>query len=101
VARPVLRGPRRSNALGLPDTDSGIAPDGLVTVYLAAGCGKVHVEVIDEGSATSTPVVRQVHDDSDGGRGLWMLDLMATAWGSHLDDEAAGVVWFEIAHGAA
>ncbi|MFF4776469.1 ATP-binding protein [Microtetraspora fusca] len=80
-------------------SDSGREPDGFVTVFVAAGVGIAHVEVIDDGSATSVPTVREASEASDGGRGLWMVDAMATAWGVHHDDEAGNAVWFEIRDG--
>lgn len=80
-------------------SDSGRGPDGLVTVFLAAGAGIVHAEVVDAGSATSLPVVREVTDDSDGGRGLLLVDLLATTWGIHHDDQAGNAVWFQVGGG--
>jgi len=54
-----------------------------------------HLEVTDDGSATSTPAVRVPEADDDGGRGLWLVDLLATEWGSH-HDGASRSVWFQI-----
>ncbi|WP_433224653.1 ATP-binding protein [Microtetraspora malaysiensis] len=77
-------------------SDSGRKSDGLVTVFLAAGDGGAYCEVIDDGSATSVPSVRGASDDGDGGRGLWMVNAMADAWGFHHDDEVGNAVWFRI-----
>ncbi|KAA9375986.1 MULTISPECIES: ATP-binding protein [Microbispora] len=77
-------------------SDSGRNPDGLVTVVLATGGGIAHCEVIDDGSATSVPVVRDLSEEDAGGRGLWMVNAMADAWGFHHDDEVGNVVWFRI-----
>ncbi|MEU8056038.1 ATP-binding protein [Microbispora bryophytorum] len=77
-------------------SDSGRNPDGLVTVVLATGGGVTHCEMIDDGSATSVPVVRDLSDEDAGGRGLWMVSAMADAWGFHHDDEVGNVVWFRI-----
>ncbi|MFF5208885.1 ATP-binding protein [Streptosporangium sp. NPDC000396] len=78
-------------------SDSGRTLDGRVTVYVTRAPGVIHVEVVDDGSATSAPAVQTPEADSDGGRGLWLVDLIATAWGSHHDDEAGGSVWFQVA----
>lgn len=40
--------------------------------------GDVHVEVTDGGAATGTPAVRAPGPDEDGGRGLWLVNLLAT-----------------------
>ncbi|GAA2878656.1 hypothetical protein GCM10010517_40730 [Streptosporangium fragile] len=72
-------------------SDSGRSADGRMTVYVARLPGAVHVEVTDDGSAAHAP-----EPDDEGGRGLWLVDLVATAWGSHHDDEAGGSVWFRV-----
>ena len=77
-------------------SDSGRTPDGQVMVRVTHSPGDIHVEVTDGGSATSTPTVRMPESDEDGGRGLWLVDLLATAWGSHRG-EATGSVWFQVA----
>ncbi|MER5418280.1 ATP-binding protein [Streptosporangium roseum] len=77
-------------------SDSGRTAGGRVTVHLTHDLGVVHVEVTDDGSTTSTPAVHVPDADSDGGRGLWLVDLLATAWGSHHDDEAGRSVWFQV-----
>ncbi|MEV7009515.1 ATP-binding protein [Streptosporangium sp. NPDC051022] len=80
-------------------SDSGREPDGFFTVFVAAGDGVAHCAVIDEGSATNVPVVREMSDDGNvrgGGRGLWLVSAMADAWGFHHDDESGNAVWFQI-----
>ncbi|MGW0593568.1 ATP-binding protein [Streptosporangium sp. NPDC002607] len=77
-------------------SDSGRAPGGSLTVCLGLGGGMVHAEVIDDGSATSLPFVRATDFDSDGGRGLLLVETMATAWGTHHDPEAGTAVWFHL-----
>ncbi len=76
-------------------SDSGRKPDGLVTVILGAGDGVVHCVVIDDGSATSVPFVQKVTQESGGGRGLWMVSVMADAWGARHED-AGNAVWFRV-----
>ncbi|WP_084517876.1 ATP-binding protein [Microtetraspora niveoalba] len=77
-------------------SDSGRKAGGLVTVFLAAGDGVAHCEVIDDGSAASVPVIREACPEDGSGRGLWMVNVMADAWGVHHDDEAGNAVWFRI-----
>lgn len=80
-------------------SDSGRAPGGSVMVCLGVGGGMVHVEVIDDGSATSVPFIRAANADSDGGRGLFLVEMVAAGWGTHHDDEAGNAVWFHVADG--
>ncbi|WP_440100386.1 ATP-binding protein [Streptosporangium sp. H16] len=77
-------------------SDSGHAPEGSVTVCLGLGAGMVHAEVIDDGSATSLPFVRAAAPDSDGGRGLLLVEAMTTTWGTHHGPEAGTTVWFRL-----
>ena len=77
-------------------SDSGHTPTGSVTVCLGLGGNLVHAEVIDDGSATSLPFIRATDLDSDGGRGLLLVEAMATAWGTHHDPEAGTAVWFRL-----
>lgn len=78
-------------------SDSGRTADGRVTVHVTCNPGVVHVEVTDDGSATSAPAVHVPDAEADGGRGLWLVDLLAAAWGSSRHDEAGRSVWFEVA----
>ncbi|MBG0821144.1 ATP-binding protein [Planomonospora sp. ID91781] len=81
-------------------SDSGRTAGGRVTVRLTlspvSSPGAVHVEVTDDGSAAGAPAVRVPEPGDDGGRGLWLVDLLATEWGCHRD-EAGGSVWFRLA----
>ncbi|MFB9674899.1 ATP-binding protein [Streptosporangium vulgare] len=63
-------------------SDSGRTAGGSVTVCLGLGADMVHAEVIDDGSATSLPFVRAAGPDSDGGRGLLLVEAIATGWAS-------------------
>lgn len=76
-------------------SDSGRTADGRVAVYVARTSAMVHVEVTDDGSAASAPAVRVPEADDDGGRGLWLVEMVAAGWGSHRDD-AGGSVWFRV-----
>lgn len=77
-------------------SDSGRTPGGQVMVRMTHSPGDIHVEVTDGGSATSTPTVRMPESNEDGGRSLWLVNLLATTWGSQRD-EATGSVWFQVA----
>lgn len=76
-------------------SDSGRTTDGRVTVYLARTTTAVHVQVTDDGSVTSTPAVHVPEADGDGGRGLWLVDLLAAEWGFHHDGPGRSV-WFQV-----
>jgi anti-sigma regulatory factor (Ser/Thr protein kinase) len=76
-------------------SDSGRTAGGRVTVRLALSPGAVRVEVTDDGSAAGVPAVRVPEPGDDGGRGLWLVDLLATEWGRRRD-EAGGSVWFRL-----
>ncbi|MFF3440273.1 ATP-binding protein [Streptosporangium sp. NPDC002721] len=76
-------------------SDSGRTADGRVTVYVARTRDRVHVEVTDDGSAASVPAVRVPEAGDDGGRGLWLVEMVAARWGSRRDD-AGGSVWFQV-----
>ncbi|MGC5009576.1 ATP-binding protein [Streptosporangium sp. DT93] len=78
-------------------SDSGRTAGGSVTVCLGLGGGMVHAEVIDDGSEASLPFVRATGLDSDGGRGLFLVEAMAAGWGVHHDTEAGTAVWFRVA----
>ncbi|MEV5414464.1 ATP-binding protein [Thermopolyspora sp. NPDC052614] len=79
-------------------SDSGRLPGGVVTVTLSEPAdGVIRVEVRDAGSPRAGELRAQpdVDENSEGGRGLYLVDLLADKWGSHLDDDGL-VVWFEI-----
>jgi serine/threonine-protein kinase RsbW len=70
-------------------------PGGTVTVVVLQTADGVGVEVRDDGSDFSSPVVK---DDvlSTGGHGLFLVESVAQQWG-HLRDEAGTTVWFWLA----
>ncbi|GGK72325.1 hypothetical protein Sme01_08310 [Sphaerisporangium melleum] len=78
-------------------SDSGRCPAGRITIVVAEHDGTLHIDVIDGGSWTSRPTVcPEVRLDDDGGRGLWLLQEVATDWGWY--ETAAGrAVWFRLA----
>ncbi|GLW05212.1 ATP-binding protein [Microtetraspora sp. NBRC 13810] len=76
-------------------SDSGRTPEERVTVRVIRVSGGVHVEVTDAGSATTAPAVRVPGPEDEGGRGLWLVDLLATAWGTRRG-YGRGTVWFRL-----
>ena len=56
--------------------------------------GMVRVEVHDGGSESS-PNVRTAGELAGSGRGLGLVESLATRWG-HLGDQNGRVVWFEV-----
>lgn len=83
LARPVLRGPRRSNAPGLPDTLSGSKGGEFAVKALDLG-GSVRIEVLDQGGGTTIPALRGTPDSPTAvnGRGLHLVEMLAEDWGS-------------------
>ncbi len=79
-------------------SDSGHRAGGLLTVRLGVGRGVVHVEVIDAGSSASVPAVRDADADGVGGRGLFLVDLLAADWGAYYG-ETGNAVWFRVGYG--
>ncbi|WP_214409892.1 ATP-binding protein [Sphaerisporangium fuscum] len=55
--------------------------------------GTLRCEVQDTSSAL--PEVREAHECDEGGRGMFLLEALATRWGSYRVS-AGKVVWFEI-----
>ena len=72
---------------------------GTVTVLVAESAGGVRIEVTDEGSDLSSPVVRGDVYASDG-HGLFLVQTLSDQWG-YLRDAGATTVWFWLAAGAA
>ncbi|WP_405393431.1 ATP-binding protein [Microbispora hainanensis] len=69
-----------------------------MTVAVAQHSGTLHIDVIDAGSATSTPRVQTGFDaETCAGRGLWLVQELAAAWGWH-ESETGRVVWFQLAN---
>ncbi|MFD0884381.1 ATP-binding protein [Streptosporangium algeriense] len=79
-------------------SDSARHEEGLVTVRIGVGNGMVHVEVLDAGSETGGPAVREATADGLGGRGLFLVDLLSADWGAHCG-EMGGAVWFRVGTG--
>ncbi|MEV6865360.1 ATP-binding protein [Streptosporangium subroseum] len=79
-------------------SDSGLDPDGQITVGVGLGRGLVHIEVIDQGSVLNNiPAMRPVDDDSLSGRGLSWVNHLSSEWGNDHDREIGRAVWFQLA----
>lgn len=70
-------------------------PGGTVTLVVIDLADGIRVEVSDEGSLRSVPVVR---DDltATSGRGLFLVQSLADDWG-YLSDPGGTTVWFRLA----
>ncbi|WP_204017812.1 ATP-binding protein [Sphaerimonospora thailandensis] len=77
-------------------SDSGSRPDGRITVVISHRPGALQVKVIDQGSKKQAPRMLRAAEDSDRGRGLWLVGQIASAWGVY-EDDAGRAVWFELA----
>ena len=71
----------------------GVDEDGWIEIAAAAGDGRVRCEVRDSSDA-GDPVPREPDFDSGGGFGLFLVDAMASRWGT--DRDSALTVWFEL-----
>ncbi|MBB6471557.1 anti-sigma regulatory factor (Ser/Thr protein kinase) [Sphaerisporangium rubeum] len=77
-------------------SESGRRPGGVVTLCVYDDGETVRVEVTDEGSPDSVPRIPERSGLFDeGGRGLWMVQELSSAWGwgQHTNGRT---VWFEI-----
>ncbi|MEV5408573.1 ATP-binding protein [Thermopolyspora sp. NPDC052614] len=79
-----------TNAVRHSDSRHG----GTVTLVAAAMPGVIHIVVIDDGAA-NVPHIGGEEEDGEGGRGLFLVDLLARSWGIY-DDSAGRAVWFEV-----
>jgi anti-sigma regulatory factor (Ser/Thr protein kinase) len=69
-------------------------PGGSVTVVVLGLPGAVRVEVVDNGSARSIPVVKaDVYEPH--GHGLFLVEQLAGSWG-YTRDEVGTTVWFRL-----
>lgn len=61
--------------------------------------GRVRVEVVDGGATVSVPrVAGESGWEAESGRGLFLVDVLTDAWGTHAD-QAGRTVWFEVGTG--
>ena len=74
---------------------SGARSDGTVTVRLAGDSHRVRVEVTDLGG-TSLPRLREFDFCSESGRGLFMVQALATEWSCGRDPSGTTTTWAEV-----
>jgi anti-sigma regulatory factor (Ser/Thr protein kinase) len=67
---------------------------GTFTVVIQPHAQIIRVEVHDGGSETA-PDIRTPEDLASSGRGLGLVELLATRWGN-IGDRDGRVVWFEV-----
>lgn len=65
---------------------------GCLTVRVQLHGDQVRVEVCDQGGQWAEPA----HEDGQGGRGLLIVDQLASTWGHSGDEESGWVTWFEL-----
>ncbi|WP_202637893.1 ATP-binding protein [Bailinhaonella thermotolerans] len=74
---------------------SDSAGDGLVRVEVTNADGVVRVEVEDDGSPDSVPCMSADHYSADNGRGMLLVDALATTWGV-LREKGRTTTWFTL-----
>ncbi|WP_352231259.1 ATP-binding protein [Actinomadura sp. NBRC 104412] len=52
-------------------------------------CGRIRV-------GPPRPRLREASDDAESGRGLRIVDQLATQWGTEIDAHGGNLVWFEV-----
>jgi anti-sigma regulatory factor (Ser/Thr protein kinase) len=68
---------------------------GIVTVAITGDASRVRVEVTDEGG-TELPRLRAVDFGAESGRGLHLVDALATAWSCGRDPSGTMTTWAEV-----
>ncbi|WP_317452494.1 ATP-binding protein [Streptomyces sp. CBMA29] len=69
-----------------------------ITCVLHQRGAVIRLEVTDQGRGSSKPVPCDAGADEEGGRGLLLVSVLATAWGSEPAEDGTGrVVWAELA----
>jgi anti-sigma regulatory factor (Ser/Thr protein kinase) len=76
-------------------SESGRRAGGTVTVALSRQSRRIRVEVSDAGSAT-LPRMREVDFCAESGRGLYLVDALATAWNCSRDPSGTTTTWAEV-----
>lgn len=82
-------------ANSMQHSDSG-RDGGTVTVRLLAIPGGIRAEILDQGGATVPALRRPESGLAERGRGLQLLDALATRW-DYARDAAGTLTWFELA----
>ncbi|GAA4229838.1 anti-sigma regulatory factor (Ser/Thr protein kinase) [Streptosporangium album] len=74
---------------------SGSGSGGRVEMAVTVSPRAVLVEVCDAGSGVSAPHVRN-DPEAEGGRGMFLVDLLADRWGTCDDARGFRTLWFEV-----
>jgi anti-sigma regulatory factor (Ser/Thr protein kinase) len=74
---------------------SGRRADGTVTLTLTGHSRRVRVAVTDSGGPT-LPQLREVDFCAEGGRGLFLVDALATTWNCFRNPSGAVTTWAEV-----
>lgn len=80
-----------TNAVRHARTDAGSAS---VVLRLAASPERIRIEVSDGGAGFWPAVIARPDDDALGGRGLFVIDALASRWGTVRGDDHC--VWLEL-----
>jgi hypothetical protein len=80
-----------------PDAREGKGPAREFTLRLRRGANAVWVEVFD--TDLRLPRIRTATETDEGGRGLYLVEQLATRWGSRPTPEGKAV-WFEVPRSA-
>ena len=67
---------------------------GVVTLVARAGETTARVEVHD--ADPNLPIVRKVDPLEEAGRGMWLVDQLASDWGYSVVPDNGKAVWFEL-----
>jgi two-component sensor histidine kinase len=67
-----------------------------VRVVVDESAGFARVEVVDASATRPLPGPRQAPEDDESGRGLMLVDLLATRWGSCPREPLGKIVWAEL-----
>lgn len=97
VAHTLRHHPQRETAVLLTSefvTNGIVHGSGAVTVVVLETRDGIRVEVSDAGSATR-PRLRMSADDDENGRGLLLVDCLASRW-DHVRGDAGLTAWFEL-----
>jgi len=97
VDRALRRHPRRETAVLLTSeivTNGVVHGEGPITVVVLESEAGVRVEVTDAGSG-SVPTLRESGTDAEDGRGLLLVDRLASRW-DHVRTAAGLTAWFEL-----
>jgi anti-sigma regulatory factor (Ser/Thr protein kinase) len=73
-------------------------PGGMVKVTVLSGCDVTRVEVTDMSGATVPALRPGACGLAGGGRGLYLVDVLAARWGFE-QDGGRTTTWFELQHG--